>query len=79
MENFIFCAVGTAIENNMYYFLHFSNFSSVNTFLNKMTSIDRSINEQDKRFFYRNPTYSTVNNKFISECEFKECLRRQQI
>ena len=68
MENFIFCAVGTAIENNMYYFLHFSNFS-----------IDRSINEQDKRFFYRNPTYSTVNNKFISECEFKECLRRQQI
>ena len=44
-----------------------------------MTSIDRSINEQDKRFFYRNPTYSTVNNKFISECEFKECLRRQQI
>ena len=49
MENFTFCAVSTAIENNVHYFLHFSNFSSAwNTFLNKMTSIDRSINDQDK-------------------------------
>ena len=66
----------TGIKNTVHYFLHCSNFSTAqNIFLNKITTGDRSIINQDEikiiqTILYGNPTYSVVDNKLILDVYF---------
>ena len=70
----------TAVKNTGHYFFHCPNFSTgLNTFLNEVAIVDRSITDQDKikiisTFLYGNPTYSVNNNKLILDASIKYIL-----
>ena len=78
------CSCNSGIENNVHYFLHCSNVSTVrNTFLKEIAIVDRSIIDQDEikiiqAFLCGNPTYSINDNKLILDASIKYILETKR-
>ena len=74
------CSSSSTTEKIFYYFLHSFHFSTAwNTFLNEITTFDRSIIDQDEikiiqLFLYDSPTYSANDNKIILDASIKYIL-----
>ena len=80
-----FCSCRISIESSVHYFLHCRNFSSArNTFLNDISSINRSIIEQCKQkttqtLIYGNKLILDANIKYILENKMFDQFSSQKV